>query len=527
MAKRSLRLGAPWVGSALLVAAVIATGACGSLGGDELFDSGAASGAGGSVTTSTSSTVSTTSTMATSSGQGGGSSSTASGPGGAGGSGGSASSTTSSSTTSSSTTSSSTTSSSTTSSSTTAASSSSSGGGVCGDGTKQANEACDKLDLGGQSCTNFNFSNPAGLACTAACALDPSGCMATCDGQKLEAGETCDGAFLNGHTCIDLGYTKGDGLKCVGCNLDGSGCKSTCGDGKLEPTEQCDDGNVVSGDGCDATCHIEATAGSTCGTAIPITIGLGGQDASGSTVNGGDHTTNSCTSDGPDRVYAVKVTANGFLTANLVRAQTSFDSVLYLGTGCSDANANQAILCNDSYDPQNQQALNGGEVVSIRVQANQIVYIFVDGFNAADSGTYQIHFDLSTGTDCADPVPIPLEDGTGMTVRGSNNGIPATAQGSCGGMPGGQVIYAVTRATDGPLDTDTVAANTNYNSVLYARSGCLNGFSELACSNNGGNAAESISIGNVNAGVATFVYVDGSQQGGGNASGNYGVTFTP
>lgn len=518
MAKRSLRLGAPWVGAGLLVATVVAGGACGSLDGTELFDTGAAaaaSGTGGTATTSTSSTMSTTSTAstmlttATSSGQGGDSTSTATGPGGAGGSGGA-----------------STTASSTTASSTTAQSSSS-GGGVCGDGIKQANEMCDKLDLGGQNCTNFNFSNPAGLDCTGACTLDPSGCKETCDGVKLESSEICDGTFLNAHTCLDLGYSKPDGVKCVGCKLDGSGCKTTCGDGKQEPTEQCDDGNVVSGDGCDATCHTEATAGSTCATAIPINVGLGSQDVSGSTVNGGDHTANSCTSDGPDRVYVIKATAAGFLTANLVRAQTSFDSVLYYTLACSDPNANPVILCNDSFDPQQQQMLKGGEVVSIRVQANQVVYLFVDGFNAGDLGTYQLHLDVSAGTDCNDPVPIPLEDGTGMTVRGSTTGIPIGAQGSCGGAPGGQVIYQVTRASNGPLDGDTVAANTNYNSVLYARSTCLSGLSELACSNNGGAAAESISIGNVNAGVATFVYIDGSQTGGGNASGNYGITFTP
>ncbi len=527
MSKRSLQLGGPWVGAALLGVTVIATGGCG-LAGADLFDSGAASGAagtGGAPTTSTTSTMVTTSTMATSSGQGGDSSSTAAGPGGAGGSGG-ASTTSGSSTATSSTTASSSASSSSASSSA-VASSSSTGGGVCGDGTKQANEACDKLDLGGQSCTNFNFSDPAGLTCTGACALDASGCMATCDGQKLEAGETCDGAFLNGHTCVDLGFSAADGIKCVGCKLDGSGCKPTCGDGKLEPTEQCDDGNTVAGDGCDATCHTEITAGSTCGTAIPVTVGPGGQDVSGSTVNGGDHTSSACTSDASDRVYAVKVTASGFLTANLVRAQTSFDSVLYIGAGCSDASANPTILCNDSYDPQQQATLNGGEIVSIRVQANQTFFLFVDGFHALDTGTYQIHFDLSGGTDCNDPVPIPLEDGTGMTVRGSTTNILPGVAGSCGGTPGGQIIYAVTRATNGTLDADTVAANTNYNSVLYARTSCQNGATELACSNNGGNATESISIGNVSGGVPTYVYVDGSVQGGGNASGNYGVTFIP
>jgi cysteine-rich repeat protein len=554
MSMGSLRRGAPWAGAALLGVGVVSAGACGGLGGDELFNSGAASsgvGPGGASST-TVSTASTASTMVTTTGQGGDTSSTTAGPGGAGGA--------------------STTSSGLTTTST----------GVvgCGDGIKDPGEQCDQMDFGGFTCTNFKYSDPAGLTCApdckinlglckatcdgqlvepgevcdganldghtcaevgfsnpagmkcAACQLDSSGCAATCDGQKLETGEVCDGAFLNGHTCVDLGYSKTDGVKCTACQLDGVGCKPTCGDGKVEPTEQCDDGNTNAGDGCDPTCHTEVvvTAGTTCGNAVPVSIGLGSQNVTGSTVSGGNHSAQGCTSAATDRVYAVKATANGFLTANLVRAQTTFDSVLYLTTACSDAAANAAILCNDSFDPQHQVALNGGEVVSIRVQQNQTVYLFVDGLGAADQGTYQLHLDLSTGLDCNDPVPIPLEIGTGMKVRGSTTGINAlpNVQGSCAGQPGGQVVYAVTRAVSGPLDADTIDANTNYNSVLYARSSCGDTNSELDCSNAGGTGVtESISVGNVNGGAATYVYIDGSQIGGGNASGNYGIIFTP
>ncbi|MEP7121264.1 MAG: DUF4215 domain-containing protein [Byssovorax sp.] len=556
MSKGSWRRGAPWAFAALLAAGVVSAGACGGIGNDDLFNSGATSGspgAGGAGATSTAATMSTSSTastMATSSGQGGDPGTTTAGPGG-----GSATGSTSSGPTTSST---------------------GSGGPVCGDGVKQAGEQCDQMDFGTLDCTSFMFSNPAGLVCTAgckvnfglckatcdgvkvepgevcdgallnnhtctevgftnpagmkcaACALDSSGCTPTCDGQKLETGEVCDGAFLNGHTCIDLGYSKGDGLKCTGCMLDGAGCKPLCGDGKLEPTEQCDDGNLNSGDGCDATCHTEATAGTTCANAIPVSLGLGVKTMNGTTAGGGNHT-GSCTSSGPDRIYKVTVTANGFLTANLARGQTSFDSVLYIAKACSDAQANADLLCADSYDTQNPvPQLFGGEVVSLRVQAGQTYYLFVDGFNPADLGAFQIIFDLAKGNDCFDPVPITLVAGTSMTVLGSTPSTGKDAQGSCGGQPGDDVVYQIIRPDNGPLDVDTDPNATNYNAALYARSICASAApaNELACSNNGGNAAESLNL-NVQGGVNTYVWIDGSVIGGGNPTGNYGLILSP
>lgn len=44
-----------------------------------------------------------------------------------------------------------------------------------------------------------------------------------------------------------------------------------CGDSEPSIGEQCDDGNTVSGDGCDATCLVEA--GSDCTDAIPASAG--------------------------------------------------------------------------------------------------------------------------------------------------------------------------------------------------------------------------------------------------------------
>ncbi|APR76184.1 Fibro-slime domain protein [Minicystis rosea] len=399
---------------------------------------------------------------------------------------------------------------------------------TCNDGEIEPGETCDGASLGGKTCADFGFTNPSGLKCLPDCSgVDASGCKATCGNDLLEKGEICEGANLNGKTCVDAGFVNPAGLKCTGCQLDATGCKAVCGNGKIEPGEDCDDGNTTGGDGCAANCKQEMTPGSTCGGAIAVNVAAGSTTITGSTIGGGKHTGSTCDgADASDRVYALTMQASGYLTVSLSRAQTNFDSVLYISQGCSDTADNTTLLCADSYDVGNT-ALNGGELVSIRVQQGQKYFVFVDGYANGDAGNYQMVVDLSSGTDCNDPVPIQLEPGTPMTVLGTNNNGNATAQGTCGGQPGGHTVYRITRSNAGSIGVDTDDATTNYNSVLYARSICVSPAPELACSNQGGTAGESITLNNVQANTPVYVYVDGSQTGGGSANGSYGLILTP
>src|SRR5262249_29171573 len=146
--------------------------------------------------------------------------------------------------------------------------------------------------------------------------------------------------------------------------------------------------------------------GTTCANAVTVPVPLGVTTLTGSTVGGGNHVGTNCHgSDGPDRIVALKMQANGFLTINLPRDKTSFDSVLYIATSCTDSGNNLPRVCADSFDPLNAAKLKGGEVISIEVMADEVYYVFVDGFAQSDSGTYTLNIDLSTGADCTDPVP--------------------------------------------------------------------------------------------------------------------------
>ncbi len=126
----------------------------------------------------------------------------------------------------------------------------------CGDGVKNASEACDGTDLGGATCSLLGFIGGT-LRCGDDCNYDTSGCSSCGDGSKDE-GEDCDGSDLGGATCASEGFSGGS-LGCrADCTLDPSGCvRESCGNGSIEGMEECDDGNTDNGDGCSAACTVE------------------------------------------------------------------------------------------------------------------------------------------------------------------------------------------------------------------------------------------------------------------------------
>jgi len=177
----------------------------------------------------------------------------------------------------------------------------------CGDGVRQATEACDdgnRSDDDGcaADCMRIedDFRCPvAGSTCVPiVCGdsrVDPpeqcddnnsmgsDGCSADC---RLEEGWTCpqpgvacgaaecgDGVVAGFEQCDDGNEVDEDGCssECLleegyACPTPNAACATTtCGDGTREGTEQCDDGNTTPFDGCDVHCNNEPDcAGGTC-----------------------------------------------------------------------------------------------------------------------------------------------------------------------------------------------------------------------------------------------------------------------
>jgi len=113
---------------------------------------------------------------------------------------------------------------------------------VCGDGQLDPGEACDGADLGGKTCVDALGPSATGtLACSASCALDPSGCQtspACSDGTKngTETDIDCGGGCPN--KCAD-GKACSVAADCAGGACPGGMCAKapTCTDGIKNQTE--------------------------------------------------------------------------------------------------------------------------------------------------------------------------------------------------------------------------------------------------------------------------------------------------
>ena len=402
---------------------------------------------------------------------------------------------------------------------------------VCGDGVIDPGEQCDGSNVGPFDCVDEGFTapQPGVTQCDGSCNPDYSDCAPSCDGIGVEPGESCDGDDLQGFDCTDFGSDEPGGLACLpDCTgFSTANCSGDCGNGLLESGEQCDDGDNTSGDGCSASCVAE---GLECANAIPVALGLGTQQLSGDTSAGSTTFTTpsaGCAAGaaGRSRVYAVTVGANGFLTAWLDRAGTGFDSVLYARTSCADAAS--SVLCADNSAPLSPTPNDGGEVVSFPVSSGDVIYLVVDSVSLAEQGAYSLGIDLSAGTNCSDPIPLPVWSGSPQTVLGFTNGQTQSTSGSCGGGGMGSgasdVVYRIERFTDTitNMDLELPVALADFDSIMYARFDC--GSNEIDCDDSvSPTGGEQLALAFVSNDIR-YLWVDGFN----GQEGSYGLTVTP
>ncbi len=121
---------------------------------------------------------------------------------------------------------------------------------VCGNGTKERDEACDDgSTVTGDGCSAL-CTVETGYSCTG----EPlSVCTLNCGNGSIQLGEACDDGDRDaGDGCSAL-CTTDSGYFCTGIP---SVCALFCGNGVINTGESCDDGNSTSGDGC-STCTVD------------------------------------------------------------------------------------------------------------------------------------------------------------------------------------------------------------------------------------------------------------------------------
>ena len=154
---------------------------------------------------------------------------------------------------------------------------------VCGNGIVQAGEVCDDGNVvSGDGCSptctiesGYKCLNgPAAGPCTSG---GPGSVVPVCGNGIVQAGEICDdGNVVSGDGCsatctIESGYKCLNGPAAGPCTSGGPGSViPVCGNGLVQAGEACDDGNTTAGDGCSASCVVES--GYTC---TPTTVGSG------------------------------------------------------------------------------------------------------------------------------------------------------------------------------------------------------------------------------------------------------------
>lgn len=199
---------------------------------------------------------------------------------------------------------------------------------------------------------------------------------------------TCDDTTGNGGQEIVFSVTQGSTywLAVAGANVSNAPKQSGrftmdvklvpagCGDTFVNAPEVCDDGNTKSGDGCSATCALEALPGINACPGSTVTLAGAGVEPRKATVTVSttslpSNTASACGGSGPEGVLKITPDVSGQLQ---IKATAGYPVILHARTTCNDPTTEiTKPSCSSSNLSQ----------VSAAVTKNVPYYVFVDGMN--------------------------------------------------------------------------------------------------------------------------------------------------
>ncbi len=192
----------------------------------------------------------------------------------------------------------------------------------------------------------------ASLVLSAACSLDAQGTGPPSNDASSQGGA----AGFSSTNEVGGGGSGGSG-----------GASPVCGNGIPEQGEECDDGNLMPGDGCDASCELEPEF--VCDTSI--VVNPGSSVLTGSTTAQPSHSSSEVCGKGAeagDVILVLQPAISGKLTLTL---EGSFEKALYARTEC---NSGSELDCVDSADDA---------TFALDVLKDALYFVVVDGVGDA------------------------------------------------------------------------------------------------------------------------------------------------
>lgn len=240
-------------------------------------------------------------------------------------------------------------------------------------------------------------------------------------------------------------------------------------------------------------------------------------NVSGSNMTLTDNAQGTCTLNvgGSDAVYSFTAPIAGAVDITLT---TNFNASLYVRKTCNTASSQ--VAC----DNESGFAV---DKVSFVTKANATYYVFVDGSETGQVGSFQLSIKLTpAGPENTCPGVSGTFTGTGTqqsaTIQGNTSADSDSTSGSCVGAGQNDAVYAFKAPISGHMNVTMLS--TAFDGGLYARTSCASTSTEVACADNtSSGATETISF-PATSGTTYYVFVDGSSGGGANQNGPFTLT---
>lgn len=263
---------------------------------------------------------------------------------------------------------------------------------------------------------------------------------------------------------------------------------AVCGDGAVVVPEGCDDNNISGGDGCSASCQVEASylcsgepsncvaaaLNDTCQNAQMLTAG---STISASNENSTDDYGSTCgySGGGGDLVYSLSVPASWVASITVTPTDGTFDPTIAWATNCNDIMANACLVKMDATAPGEVETgvftNNSGSAVTL--------YIVIDGYDTLGAFTLAV---LVEAPGCGNGIVAAGEgcdDGNTNNGDGCSSTCAVESGWACAGGPSNCALLAGNDQCSGAITVtngQTLTADNSSASNDYGNS-CGSGFS--------------------------------------------------